>query len=86
MKKIKMSKFIKTDLESESELEFDNESEPKSQLQSDSESCFFPPKIMLSTINAILNDRWQIFGWLLLRWLLLSSKITTKLRWEKLDA
>ena len=41
MKKIKMSKFIKTDLESASELEFDNESDPKSQLESDSKSCIF---------------------------------------------
>ena len=39
MKKIKMSEFINTDLESESEseLESDNESESKSQLESDPE-------------------------------------------------
>ena len=86
MNKIKMSKFIKTDLQSESELEFDNESQPKSQLESDSESCiFYHPKCYLLFI-AVLNDRWLIFGWLLLRWLLLASKITTKLRWEKMDA
>ena len=48
MNKIKMSKFIKTDLQSESELEFDNESQPKSQLESDSESCiFYHPKCYL---------------------------------------
>ena len=39
IKKIKMSKFIDTDLEleSESELETDTESKPKSELKSDSE-------------------------------------------------
>ena len=39
IKKIKMSKFIDTELEleSESELETDTESKPKSELKSDSE-------------------------------------------------
>ena len=37
IKKIKMSKFINTELESESELESDTELEPKSELQSHSE-------------------------------------------------
>ena len=37
IKKIKMSKFINTELESESELESDTELESKSELESDSE-------------------------------------------------
>ena len=37
IKKIRMSKFINTKLESESELESDTESESKSELESDSE-------------------------------------------------
>ena len=37
IKKIKMSKFINTELESESELEFGTELETKSELESDSE-------------------------------------------------
>ena len=37
IKKIKMSKFINTDLESESELESDTKSKPKSELESDTE-------------------------------------------------
>ena len=37
IKKIKMSKFINTELESESELESDTELDSKSELESDSE-------------------------------------------------
>ena len=37
IKKIKMSKFINTELESESELESDTELESKSELESDNE-------------------------------------------------
>ena len=37
IKKIKMPKFINTELESESELECDTELEPKSKLESDTE-------------------------------------------------
>ena len=41
IKKINMSKFINTELESESEIECDIELESKSELESDSEQLYF---------------------------------------------